>query len=258
MNLLLESFREVQLTGDSEVCIVRGYAGAGKTYLVKKAMDRMVQEGALTTYAKYDQYSQDVPYLAMVNRNYSFGSNVQSLCISDIARQLFFKTIEDWHYFTNTMKTALGKDLPVLIELVPLLEKMFPKDENSHPKVEVPPSEAEERTLRIIQSFLSCVAFDDRPLVLFIDDIQWSSDAEINLLIRLISSFRRSASGGSIRNCLLIMSYRVNELRETALAKLRDVMESLIQNVGSETRGAVELEVGPLRLVNQSQGTILI
>ena len=67
MNLLMESFREVQLTGNSGVCLVSGYAGAGKTYLVKKAMDRMIREGALTTYAKYDQYADDVPYLAMVN-----------------------------------------------------------------------------------------------------------------------------------------------------------------------------------------------
>ena len=148
--------------------------------------------------------------------------------------------------------------MPVLIELVPLLEKMFPKDQVSHPKVEVPPSEAEERTLRIIQSFLSCVAFDDRPLVLFVDDIQWSSDAEINILIRLISSFRRSASGATIQNCLLIMSYRVNELRETVLEKLQGVVENVKQNVGSETRGAIELQVGPLRSVKQSRRHLLI
>lgn len=66
LHLLMESFRAVQLTGSSEVCIVSGYGGAGKTYLVRKALEKMVQEGALTAYAKFDQFNEDVPFTAMV------------------------------------------------------------------------------------------------------------------------------------------------------------------------------------------------
>jgi predicted ATPase len=62
----MESYRAVQLTGGSEVCIVSGYGGAGKTRLVREALDKMVQEGALTAYAKFDQFNEDVPFTAMV------------------------------------------------------------------------------------------------------------------------------------------------------------------------------------------------
>lgn len=68
LRLLIESFQNVQLSGSSKVCIVSGHSGSGKTFLVRKALDRMTQEGALTAYAKYDQFNEDVPYTAMVSK----------------------------------------------------------------------------------------------------------------------------------------------------------------------------------------------
>jgi predicted ATPase len=63
----MESYRAVQLTGiSSELCIVSGYRGAGKTCLVREALNKMVQEGALTAYAKFDQFNEDVSFTAMV------------------------------------------------------------------------------------------------------------------------------------------------------------------------------------------------
>lgn len=56
----------VQASGNSGACVVSGYPGAGKTYLVRDALERMKQEGALVACAKLDQYSEDVPYSAIV------------------------------------------------------------------------------------------------------------------------------------------------------------------------------------------------
>jgi len=65
---IMDSFHAMQSSGNSGVCIVTGYSGSGKTYLVREAMSRMTQEGALTTSAKFDQFSQDVPYTAIVTK----------------------------------------------------------------------------------------------------------------------------------------------------------------------------------------------
>jgi hypothetical protein len=97
------------------------------------------------------------------------------------------------------------------------------------------------------------VALDDRPLVLFVDDLQWSSAAESSVLCGLISSFRVHASNSSIpvRNCLLIISYRVNELPLSTLQKLNESLDKVRRKGGPlETRGAVEIQVGALHLVN--------
>ena len=63
---LVATFRVVHGSGASGVCIVKGYPGAGKTYLVQEALERMREEGALVASAKFDQYNKDVPYTAIV------------------------------------------------------------------------------------------------------------------------------------------------------------------------------------------------
>jgi predicted ATPase len=63
---LTEVFRGVYASGSSGICVVRGHPGVGKTYLVREALDMMRQEGALVACAKFDQYSEDVPFTATV------------------------------------------------------------------------------------------------------------------------------------------------------------------------------------------------
>ena len=182
----------------------------------------------------------------------------QVQCVYDIAEQLFFKTTEDLNYFKATLSSAVGADLPVLIDMVPLLEKLFPYDECPKEKIDVSPAEAEERTLRILQNFLSCVAFDDRPLVLFIDDLQWSSSAESSVWAGLVSSFRSSGVTSSVRNCLLIISYRINEVPEGILQILSKSLDKVRRRSGqSETHGALEIQVGPLHLVYPLRMTLI-
>ena len=62
----MEVFRTVQQTGNSGVVIVSGHAGCGKTYLVREAIKRMAEEGALTVSAKVDQFISEAPYTAIV------------------------------------------------------------------------------------------------------------------------------------------------------------------------------------------------
>jgi hypothetical protein len=139
----------------------------------------------------------------------------------------------------------------MLLNLVPLLEKLFPTDEFPRPNFEVSPAEAEERTVRLIKSFLSCVAFDDRPLVLFVDDLQWCSVSEASVLGGLITSFRPTTSTTPVRNCVLIITHRVSEVPKGILQKLTDCIDKVKRRGSfSEIRGAVELQVGPLHLVS--------
>ena len=68
LHSLMDAFQVVQTSGNSGVCVVSGHPGAGKTYLVREALERMKQEGALVACAKLDQYSEGVPYTAIVLR----------------------------------------------------------------------------------------------------------------------------------------------------------------------------------------------
>ena|SRR5579859_1287337 len=163
---------------------------------------------------------------------------------------MFFRSLEDLNYFKNTISSAIGVELPILIELVPVLTKIFPKDQYPHSKIhEVSPSEAEERTLRLVQGFLSCVALDNRPLVLFVDDLQWSSPAEATLLAGLVGAFRVRGGGVVIGNCLLIVSYRVNEIPEGVYSTLSESLAKLSGRSIDGSPGVSEFQIGPLHLV---------
>jgi predicted ATPase len=141
----------------------------------------------------------------------------------------------------------MGRDIPMLVEMVPILGKLFPRNELTHDNTDLAPSEAEERIVRVVRNFLECVALDDRPLVLFLDDLHWSSAAEVSVLTQLISGFREQGSNPAVRNVLLIISYRINELTELTLEKMAESLSQL-RELGDSLR-TPELQIGPLRLV---------
>ena len=152
------------------------------------------------------------------------------------------------------MSSAVGKDLPHLVELVPILETLFPKQDFPYQKIEVGPSEAEERILRLVRNFTTCIAISERPLVLFIDDLQWSSAAEASALAGLISSFTSRGSTSAVRNCLMILCHRVNELSPATTQKIKESLGKLdVKNVLGESHAIVEIQVGPLQLVTRCQ-----
>jgi predicted ATPase len=170
--------------------------------------------------------------------------------ISDIACQLFFNSPEDSNFFKNTLSLAIGKDLPLLVDLVPILGNLFPKEDVPRQKIDIGPSEAEDRILRLVRKFATCVAISERPLVLFIDDLQWSSEAEFSALAGLISSFASAGSSSAIRNCFMIICHRANELSSATAQKLKESFDKLeLKNTLGESHALLEIQVGPLPMV---------
>jgi predicted ATPase len=63
---MMEIFETILPNGTSGVCVVTGYSGCGKTSLVRDALVKMRDKGALIASAKFDQFTKDVPYTAIV------------------------------------------------------------------------------------------------------------------------------------------------------------------------------------------------
>jgi len=53
---------------------------------------------------------------------------------------------------------------------------------------ELTPPEAQNRFLKLLQSFVKVFATADHPLVLFMDDLQWCDIPTLNLLQRLVTA----------------------------------------------------------------------
>jgi predicted ATPase len=143
---------------------------------------------------------------------------------------------------------ALGRDLHLILEIVPALRELFDQRDFSDIRVEGSSSEAADRVLNVVRAFFAFVALDERPLVMFIDDLHWSSAAEITLISGLISSFREQGLIAALRNCLLIVSYRTNEFPPSNSKKLAEARKR--SNISDGSNSPTDIEVGPLRLVS--------
>jgi predicted ATPase/class 3 adenylate cyclase len=107
-------------------------------------------------------------------------------------------TINDWKIdFTR----ALDGNGQVLLDIVPDLELLLGKQAETY---NLGYKENKERFLKTIHAFLSVLDKDNRPLMFFIDDLQWADRASLELINYLLAS--------NLQNILLIGSFRDNEV----------------------------------------------
>src|SRR5262249_39312781 len=62
IDILLTSFERVVASGRTELVLVSGYAGIGKSSVVNELHKSLVPPRGLFASAKFDQYKRDIPY----------------------------------------------------------------------------------------------------------------------------------------------------------------------------------------------------
>jgi predicted ATPase/class 3 adenylate cyclase len=186
----LESAFERAAQGPAELLLVSGYAGIGKSALVREVHDSVRRRGGYFVSSKYDQLQRNAPYSALAQ---AFRELVRQLLAEDEPRLAAWRT---------QFEAALGTIGGVLVDLVPDVEMIV------GPQPTVPPlgpMEARNRFNFAWQRFIELFTSDSRPLVLFLDDLQWADSASLNLLRHL---FTNSAG----KRLLLVGAYRDNEV----------------------------------------------
>jgi predicted ATPase len=107
--------------------------------------------------------------------------------------------LEQWQ---RKIITAVGENGQVIVEVIPELERIIGKQQ---PVSELSGSAAENRFNLLFQKFISVFATQEHPLVIFLDDLQWSDSASLKLLQVLMSE-------KDSQNLLVIGAYRDNEV----------------------------------------------
>jgi predicted ATPase/signal transduction histidine kinase len=215
---LREAWRRVAETGATEVVLVRGPAGVGKSSLVRELQRSLAADGALFLAGKFDLYGRDRPYAAIAEA--LRGVVLDVLTESDDA-------ISAWR---ARVQAAVGPYGQIIVDLVPQAELVLGKQP---PLVELPPAQGGVRLLGAVRRFLGAFVADGRPLVLFLDDLQWADAQSLALMADL-------AGGPETRHLLVMGAYRPTEVAPShplvaALEQLRAVGVAI-----------TELELGPL------------
>ncbi|MEA5583583.1 AAA family ATPase [Nodularia harveyana UHCC-0300] len=187
VSTLLQAFERVSL-GATEMMLVAGFSGIGKTAVVNEVHKPIVRQRGYFIKGKYDQFQRNIPFSAFVQ---AFRDLIgQLLAESDIQ-------IQQWR---NKILEAVGENGQVIIEVIPGLEKIIGQQKISR---ELSGNAAQNRFNLLFQKFTQVFTSAEHPLVIFLDDLQWADSASLKLMQLLIAD---------TNHLLLIGAYRDNEV----------------------------------------------
>lgn len=219
------------------LAIVEAPAGAGKTALVREFFRSLPKGSVLTATGKFDQLQRDTPLTGLVE------------LFDDLVAQLLREPPSELAARRPALLESLGQNAGVLAELIPSLPKLVGPQSIAHER-EVADAERRNRLHLTLERFLVSLASPARPLILFIDDVQWIDEASLALLEALLGSthirglvvvvaFRDHDIGGDhpLRNALDMASTLLDasRLRIEPLS-MHDVRDMLHDILGGERR----------------------
>lgn len=188
---LLAAFDSVSI-GESQLMLVAGYSGIGKSSLVHEVHKPIVRQRGYFISGKFDQFQRAVPYASLIQ---AFQSLMRQLLVEN-ATQLF-----SWK---EKLTKALGNNGQVIIDVIPELELIIGVQP---PVVELGATERQNRFNQVFCAFVSVFTQKQHPLVIFLDDLQWADIASLKLMQRLMTN--------NSQYLLLIAAYRDNEVSPT-------------------------------------------
>lgn len=186
---LLDLFEQA-VTGHTRFCLVHGYSGVGKSALVNELDRHQIRARGFLVQSKFDQFQHGEAYSALAA---TYRALVQQILLEPEAR------ISEWR---DRLAKALGPNGSLVIDLVPELALIIGEQP---PVTELPPAENRNRLQLVLTAFLRAFSGRGHPVVLFLDDLQWSDTPTLDLLRRIVTSRDQS-------HLLLIGAYRSNEV----------------------------------------------
>lgn len=186
---LLNAFERVA-NGNSEMMLVAGFSGIGKTSVVNEVHKPIVEKHGYFIKGKYDQFNRNIPFSAFVP------------AFRDLMGQLLSESDEELANWKSNILKTVSEDGQVLIDVIPELERVIGKQPEA---TELSGTAAQNRFNFLFQKFIAVFTTPEHPLVLFLDDLQWADSASLSLIKVLMSE---SETG----HLLLLGAYRDNEV----------------------------------------------
>ncbi len=184
---LLAAFERVA-DGASELMLVAGFSGIGKTAVVNEVHKPIVRQRGYFIKGKFDQFNRNIPLSAFVQ------------ALRDLMGQLLSESDEQLAQWQAKILAAVGENGQVLIDVIPELEQILGKQP---PAPELSGSAVQNRFNLLFQKFIEVFTTAEHPLVLFLDDLQWADLVSLQLIKLLMSD------NGYL---LMLGAYRDNEV----------------------------------------------
>ena len=175
--------------GGAEGLFVAGYSGVGKTSLFHEMYRDVTLNNGYFISGKFEQFQRDRPFLAPTQ------------CLQQLCQFLLVES--------NSSIEALRKQIQatvttpsVLYDFVPELEILL---DLKAPTPNLGPLETQNRLHGVMLALIRCIASQERPIVLFFDDLQWADTPSLKFLGALLNE-------PDIQGLMIAGAYRDNEV----------------------------------------------
>jgi len=178
--------------GKSEIVLVSGFSGIGKSSLVNEVHKPIVRQRGYFISGKFDQFKRNIPYSALAQ------------AFSELIRQLLTESQVKIASWKEQILQAVGNNGQIIIDIIPEVELII----GTQPAVPtLGTTESQNRFNQVFQEFVRTFTKASHPLVLFVDDLQWSDPASLQLIKFLITD-------SNSYYLLFLGAYRDNEVND--------------------------------------------
>ncbi|MUG95683.1 AAA family ATPase [Scytonema sp. UIC 10036] len=174
----------------SEMVLVGGYSGIGKSVLVQELYKPITEQRGYFISGKFDQFQRNIPYSAVVS------------AFKSLVRQLLTESEAQLARWREKLLAAFGVNGQVIIEVISEVEQIVGPQPPVQP---LEPTEAQNRFSVVFQNFIRVFCQRSHPLVIFLDDLQWADSASLRLIELMMTD-------NYLGYLLLLGAYRDNEV----------------------------------------------
>jgi diguanylate cyclase (GGDEF)-like protein/PAS domain S-box-containing protein len=200
----LRALRDAVLSasrGQGEALLVSGLAGVGKSALMEELGHFATRFGASFVKGEYDGSQRHLPYAGLIQ------------AINESIDMILTGSAKELAQWKQDLQLAVDQYASLLIDMVPRLELIIGPQP---PAPETGPTEAQLMFQYLLKDLIFALAQHKRPLVLFLDNLQWADPASLHLLPLLLSDIQT-------QSFVLVGAYRQDEVgSEHPLAALAD------------------------------------
>ena len=173
MNALMSAFERSKITSSSsssqvELTLITGRSGTGKSTLAFQLKKHVEAEGGYFLLGKFEQnQSMGLPYHALTN------------AFTDFVHQVMKRDNKEISELKLRIHQAIESDMKLLTDLIPILEQLVQDREETPP---AKGADLQHRFKRVICKFVRAISSPAAPVVLMLDDLQWSDPSSVDLL----------------------------------------------------------------------------